>query len=99
MLTKDQAVEIMQQVFDSLCRSGIVEEESVKISEETVLLGKDSKLDSIAFVTFITNLEDRVSEIVNKDVSLIIDKIHEINKDQSSLEVGTLASYLIKVTL
>jgi acyl carrier protein len=99
MLTKDQAIEIMQQVFDNLCISGVVEEDNVKITEDTFLLGKDSKLDSIAFVTFITDLEDRASVIVNKEVNLIIDEIHEINKDQTALTVGTLASYLVKITL
>jgi hypothetical protein len=48
-----RALELMQDSFDSMMRSGLLENE-VEVSPETVLLGVGSSLDSLGFITFLS---------------------------------------------
>jgi len=92
-----QAHQLMQDSFDSMERSGILEE-SFTIESSTVILGSGSSLDSLGFVTFISDLEERVSAETGKEHYLILTEIHEFNADQAFLSAGTLAQYIEKIT-
>lgn len=96
-MTKTQALEIIQNTFSSLYRSGILDQE-VSSEEDTVILGVGSPLDSIAFVTFITEVEDRLSDATGKEVYLVLNEIHEHNGDNQHLAVSTLINYIVHVT-
>jgi acyl carrier protein len=87
----------MQQIFDSFLRSTIIAEKE-NVNQDTVILGLNSKLDSIGFVTFITELEERVSIENKNDIYLIMDDIHEFNKDNKILSAKILADYIQKIT-
>jgi acyl carrier protein len=93
-----QAFELIQDTLNSLLRIGLIDQQEVAALEDTVLLGGGSPLDSIAFVTFITELEDRLSRAENKDLFLVLKDIHNFNADNANLSVGTLARYLVKLT-
>ncbi|MBC8014621.1 MAG: hypothetical protein H7X79_02630 [Sporomusaceae bacterium] len=95
-MTKEIAFQIIQDSFSSLYRSGMLEEDMV-IEENTVILGAKSPLDSIAFVTFITDLEDRMSSEAAKEIYLILAEIHKFNADHQYLTAGTLADYLFHI--
>jgi acyl carrier protein len=98
MLTHNSALELIQKSCDSLQRVGLLEKE-ITIQNSTVLLGSGSPLDSIAFVTFVTELEDRLNRSEGQeDLFLILKDIHEYNTDDSSLTAGVLASYLTRLT-
>ena len=97
IMTKTQAVEIIQNSFSSLHRSGILEK-NVLVTEETVILGVGSPLDSIAFVTFITDIEDRLNDTTGKEVYLVLSEIHEHNGSNQNLTVGTLVNYIVNLT-
>ena len=66
MLSHESAIQVIQKSFDSLQRAGLVAKE-VSVQDSTVLLGSGSPFDSIAFVTFITELEDRLNREENRD--------------------------------
>ena len=90
---------MMQEIFDSLIRSGLVAaQEQPAIRDETVLLGAGSLLDSIAFVTFVTELEDRLTAERGEDVFLVLKDIHDFEPAAATLSCGTLARYVVEQT-
>jgi hypothetical protein len=98
MLTNNSALELIQKSCDSLQRVSLIEKE-ITIQDGTVLLGSGSPLDSIAFVTFVTELEDRLNRVENQEeLFLVLKDIHEYNADESSLTAGILARYITKLT-
>ena len=98
MISQERAFQLTQDAFNSLRRGGLLDREVV-VDMETVLLGQGSPLDSIAFVTFVADMEDRISRETGEDVFLVIDEIHEYNEDVSFLSIGSIARYIAKKTL
>ena len=96
MITKEKAMELIQESVSSLHRGGLIEEK-IEVSDNTVFLGTGSLLDSIAYVAFITDLEERLNMEMHQDVYLALDKIHQFNADNSGLSASTLALYIIKL--
>jgi len=97
MVNISKALQLMQDSIDSMQRSGMITE-SILISSETVILGVGSFLDSLGFVTFIADVEERVSAESGQDHYLILSDIHESNADQAFLSAGALAAYIAKIT-
>ena len=96
-MTELRAFEIIQEALDSLQRIGLLAA-PVTAAADTVLLGVGSPLDSIGFVTFITEMEDRLSREAGREMFLIIKDIHTFNADTPYLSAGTLARYIAKIT-
>jgi len=97
MGTYERALELIQNTMSSLYRVGLVDQE-ILATGDTVLLGSGSLLDSIAFVTFVTDLEERLSRETNKEVYLVLNAIHEFNADSMVLSVDSVARYLVELT-
>jgi hypothetical protein len=100
MINNEEALNLMQEALKSLKRSGLVEKEML-LDEETALLGEASPLDSISFITFLTEFEDKLNDLTNGDYSLVINDIHEFNLEESVkpyLSVGSFARYIEKLT-
>ena len=91
------AIKLMQESFDSLQRSGILEG-AILVTSDTVILGTGSFLNSLGFVTFISDMEERVSAVTGQEHYLVLTEIHEFNADKAFLSVGTLAQYIEKIT-
>jgi acyl carrier protein len=96
LITHERSVALIQESIHSLRRAGLLEHDLV-VDEGTVLLGMGSELDSIAFVTLISDLEDRLSRETDRDQFLVLDDLHDFNADQPSLTVRTLAPYLVEI--
>lgn len=96
-MTREQALSVMREVFNSMKTSGIFDENS-NLDSDTVILGVGSNFDSLGFVTFISDLEERVSDLVENEIYLILTDIHEFNADHAYLSAGTLAQYIEKIT-
>lgn len=92
-----QALKLMQDSFDSMHRSGMLEE-TVLVIPDLIILGTGSSLDSLGFVTFISDLEERISAETGMEHYLILTDIHEANADQAFLSAGVLAAYVEKIT-
>jgi len=97
MISKDRALQLIQDSLNSLHRVGLLEE-ATTAGHDTVLLGKGSKLDSIAFVTFVTELEDRINRESDREHYLVLNDIHEYNTNVPCLSADTLARYVVKLT-
>lgn len=97
MIDNESALQLMQETFDSMQRSGMLED-AVVVKFDTVILGSGSLLDSLGFVTFISELEERVSDTVDQEHYLILTDIQDFNAEKSFLSAGTLAQYVVKIT-
>jgi len=93
----EQALQLMQDSFDSMQRSGMLDE-AIVVGSDTVILGTGSSLDSLGFVTFISDMEERVSAEAGQEHYLILTEIHDFNAEQSFLSAGTLARYVEKIS-
>jgi acyl carrier protein len=96
LITHDRSVELIQESIRALRRAGLLEHDLV-IDDSTVLLGMGSELDSVAFVTLISDLEDRLARETGKDLFLVLDDLHDFNGEDPSLTVRTLAPYLVEL--
>jgi hypothetical protein len=96
-MTKDRALQLIQEAFDSLRGTDLIEESEV-LNSDMMLIGAGSPLDSIGFVTFITDLEERINEETTGDLYLVLNEISEFNADNPLLLVDTLARYIERLT-
>ena len=77
-MTEERAFELIVASLGNMKESKMLES-NVELNTETILLGVGSPLDSIGFVTFVTDLEDRISSEANKDLYLVLNEIDEFN--------------------
>ena len=97
MTSEQNAVDLITETLLSLQRSGLIDKE-VQFGPATILLGSGSMLDSLAFVTFIAEAEDRLNRVAGRDLSLVLNEIHDFNTNASGLTVDVLARYMVKLT-
>jgi len=66
------------------------------LSKETKLYGIDGVLDSLALVTLITDLEDKISDEFNKDMTLADEKAMS-QRNSPFRSVESLTNYIFKI--
>lgn len=96
MITQERSVALIRESIASLRRAGLIEHD-IAVDETTVLLGMGSELDSVSFVTLISDLEDRLSRETGRDHFLVLDELHDFNGEEPSLTVRGLAPYIVEV--
>jgi hypothetical protein len=96
-LSEQRALAMIQEILNGLHRSGLIES-VVPVGADTVILGAGSALDSLGFVTFVADLEDRLSRETDKELSLVLNELHEFNADVPYLSAGTVAKYMVELT-
>ena len=98
MVEKERALELIQESVEGLIRGGVIEESFV-VENGTVLLGMGSPLDSLGFVTFVTDLEERlIDETDNDDLYFTLDEIQGFNMDNPNLTVEIFVDYMTSLT-
>jgi hypothetical protein len=96
-MNRFQVMALVQEAFDALGKADLIPSD-VQVDDDTDLLGPETMLDSIAFVTFIVEVEDRLAAAggdSGESVSLAINEIHEFNPDKSRLTAGALVDYIM----
>ena len=96
MMTEKHAMELITASLKKLKKNDMLSND-VDISDGLILLGIGSPLDSIDFVVFITDLEERISNEKKKDFYLVLNEIREFNINQPLLSVSVLAKYIVKL--
>ncbi len=99
MMSKEEALALMQETLDSLTRSGTLKGE-VEAGPDTILMGTgaDASLDSLGFVTFIMELEDRLSDAADGDLAIVLTDIDGFDINSPILTADVLADHLSKLT-
>lgn len=96
-MTHEAALTMMAAVLEGLRRSGMAEA-GQPLTKDSVLIGAGAILDSLGFVTFVAEVEDRLSHEAGTPVELILTEIWEFNTENPALTAGILADYCVKVT-
>ena len=96
MFDQKSAFHLLQESLDSLSRSGTIQQ-SIKLKPETQLLGPESALDSIGFVTFVTDIEDRLQRTTEKECYLVLNEIAQFNVNSPSLTADVLTRYMVQL--
>jgi hypothetical protein len=95
MIDKIQVLTIMQDTVNSLVETSIITDKFT-IRENTILYGSSSSLDSIGFVTFVSDLEERINAFSGKDYTIVLLDVNGFD-ESSDLTAGLLSDYLISL--
>ena len=87
------SLSVIRDAFARLHDGGVLEAK-IAVTPATVLLGTGSSLDSLGFVSVMSEIEDRLTAATGREVALLFDEIHAFNPDKSSLTVGTLSRFI-----
>jgi len=96
-MLEEHALELIQETISGLQRSGLIAN-PVAVEGDTVLLGAGSPLDSLAFVTLIADLEERLNRKTGRDLSLVLTDLHEFNASVPYLSAQTMARFIARLT-
>lgn len=96
-MTREEAY---QMIFDSV--QSLIESDAINqienFEKSSIILGNGSELDSISFITFITDIEDRIQEKTNKEVYLVLSEVDNFNINNPTLTAEGLANYINSIT-
>ena len=93
MITKENAYKLIADCIDSLIRSDSMEPIE-NYNMDTIILGSGSVMDSISFVTFITEVEDSIQSETGEEFYLVLNEIDAFNINNPNLTLGSLAEYI-----
>lgn len=97
MLTKSKIIEVIKLSLESLHRSGVIES-AIAVDEQTVLLGVNSNLDSMGFVTLIADVEERLSSLLRRELFVVLPDLEEMYPDAKLLTAEMFANFILHVT-
>jgi|LauGreDrversion4_2_1035121.scaffolds.fasta_scaffold745313_2 acyl carrier protein len=97
MLTKEMALQLMSECADSLLRSNVIQD-PIDLTPGAFLYGDAANLDSIAFVSFITDVEERLNEKYGGDLVIALLDIDDFDDSAPVLTVDRFADYLVRLT-
>jgi hypothetical protein len=69
-------------------------DDKIPVSEDTILMGTGTPLDSLGFVVFVTNAEEKLNDATGMDLSISSD-LHLFEDDTPFHTVSTLADYIV----
>ena len=97
MADKTTILELLRESVQSLRRSGIIEVD-MDVKPGTVLLGSGSSLDSMGFVTFVTDVEERLNRATGKDLYIVLTELEELYPGETQLTASMFADYLVQLS-
>lgn len=89
-------LEIVKDAVLKLDASNMLEGE-VHFSPSLSLLGPTSAFDSLAFISFLTEVEENVSDKFGSDVYIVLNDIEGFNVNQTKLSVEELVDHICKL--
>jgi hypothetical protein len=96
-MDKDRILALLLESVRSLRRSGIIEVD-MEVEPDTVLLGTGSSLDSMGFVTFVTDVEERLNRETGKDLYIVLTELEELYPGAAQLTASMFADYLVQLS-
>lgn len=95
-MTYEAALKMMGDVLEGLSCSEMVEP-GAPLTEDAVLIGPAAILDSLGFVTFVAEVEDRLNHGRDEPLELILAEIWQFSTENPSFTAGILADYCAKM--
>lgn len=96
-MNKAEIMDVMRECADSLHRSQMLTA-PLDLSAATLLFGENSPLDSLGFVTFVTEVEDRINSKTGKDIVINVLEIDGFEESEPQLTVDKFADYLVRLS-
>ena len=96
-MTKLEASQLIEEIVNNLLEADAINPIE-NFSDNSVLLGEGAVLDSISFITFITDVEDKIQEVTGKELYLVLSEIDNFNVDNPNLTADGLANYIHSIT-
>ncbi len=95
-MNRDAALGVIGDAIVAL-RQGDLLQTSTAFGEDFILLGEASDLDSIAFITLITEVEDRLFLATGKKLFIALTNIQSFDPDKPEFTAGSLAAHLVEL--
>lgn len=92
-MTHKFLIEIVEKILMDLQKAGMLEGD-LNFSENLALIGPGSPLDSLAFISFLTQLEDKLSLEKETDVYISLNEIQGFDLSKNHLVVKDLIQHL-----
>ena len=96
MITEQEIKKIIFESLNAIIDSKMVPK-SFEVNDDTVLIGMGGNLDSISFVAFATDVEEKIEEEIDKEFILKLQEIHDLNEGKNALVVRDMARLLTKI--
>jgi len=90
----DEIIATISDVLESLYKSDVIKSR-IACTEGTILIGENAELDSLAFVTFISDLEERISLKAGTDIFFDLDQIADFNVSNPFISVKDFALFVL----
>lgn len=71
-------------------------EKKIEFNPEVRLIGKQSSIESMDFVTLVTIIEELISDRLNKDIRIVSDKAFSCERSPFH-SIGTLTDFVIEL--
>ena len=75
---------------------GLPDEEKITITTKTELFGPNAQIDSLSLVSLIVNIESKISNELNYEISITDDRAM-IREESPFLNVQTLKNYILEL--
>jgi hypothetical protein len=96
MLTREDAILLVQEALDALQKSAILEAK-IHVINDTALFGVGSSIDSMGFVTLITDVEERLNALTKKDLFIVLSDLEDLYPEAPVLSASMFAEYLVRL--
>ena len=91
MIDRSTIEQILYSVIDTI-NEDLLDDEKVTKSTDTILFGKDAKLDSLIFVNLIVGTEQRIAERFGQEITLAYEE--ETYGENPLITVATLVDII-----
>lgn len=95
MMTDKQIEKLIIEVLIEL-NEGLPDEEKITITTQTELFGPNAQIDSLSLVSLIVNIESKISNELNYEISITDDRAM-IRAESPFLNVQTLKNYILEL--
>ena len=93
MMKRTEIDKLILQQLSRLKEDGLIES-GISLTVDMIVLGLDSPIDSITFVTLISELELQIQEITGQEFAFILQDLHNLNEGHVELRVKQVAEYI-----
>jgi len=95
MMTDKQIEKLIIEALIEL-NEGLPDEEKITITTQTELFGLNAQIDSLSLVSLIVNIESKISNELNYEISITDDRAM-IRAESPFLNVQTLKNYILEL--